>query len=80
MSSGFSNQVCVDYKSRCVNIRMYNHEGRIVYSERYCGIELVDIEGVTRMLIGDTITHMLCVNVESSGVEITQTGSTLKIR
>ncbi|MEM1541332.1 MAG: hypothetical protein QW101_02235 [Ignisphaera sp.] len=74
-----TTQICIDYKSRCAHIKIYNHEGRNTHDKKYCGIELINIEGITRIPMKDIATQMMCINVETSDIRIVQVGSILRV-
>lgn len=80
MESKFIGRVCIDYETKCVNVAMYSFEGKCVYSKQYCGIELIDIKGIAKILIADKIfKDTICITVETSNIKIMQTNSVLEI-
>jgi len=79
MNMGIVSQICIDYKSRCVHVKTYNHEGRNIHDEKYCGIELINIEGITRIPMKDIAAQMICINVETSDIKIVQVDSILRV-
>lgn len=73
-------QVCVDFKSRCVYLNMFDEYGRKVREVHSCGIELIEVSGTVRISLSEHILKdYLCISLENVEVFIDYKGSMLKI-
>lgn len=80
MSRVVHAQVCIDFNNKCVLITTFGEEGRGVESKIYCGIEALEIKGITRISIGDhIIKNRSCLFVELNNIRIRHIGNMLKV-
>lgn len=74
-------QVCINFGYKQVSVSTFSSDGKKVYEKTFNGIELVELSGISRILVGEHVTsNVMCISLESNSIEITQQGSILKIR
>lgn len=80
MGYGYYVQVCMNLKSKCVNVEVFGVGGEKIDQKEYCGIEVVELRGIARITVGEhMVNNLMCLNLEIENIGIRQSNSILKI-
>lgn len=79
-SKSYVMQVCIDFTSRCVDINIFDFDGKKIDNRRYCEIGIVELTGLARLTVSEHIVKdILCLSIETKNNNTGQAGAVLKI-